>query len=164
VTEDLADLADALARVSATERGLKGTAARAHVDELKARVETIRRVVDEDTDDPAVRGRAADELDKLVGTIERIDRAVGSAARKAPVFQQVDFAQIAAGMRVVAQWLRAPTPESTAAVDFLMASLRELTAAEDAATQRKLEAEIDANVDHSLAGIFGDLDDELAKH
>jgi hypothetical protein len=159
MAHDLDQLIDMLGQLSASERGLSRSDARAHMAELKGQVETIKRIVEQRVDDEPARRQAADEVDKLIDTVALIEKG---AARKATpqleaAFRDVDVGKISSGLRIFAQWLRAPTPESTAAIERLVEMLRATTPPgwEDQAAAKQLEAEIDANVQRSLDDIFG---------
>jgi hypothetical protein len=70
-------------------------------------------------------------------------------------------ATIDTSLRVVASWLRAPTPEHLAKLETLARSLGWDPAAEQARDDARQDREIEANVKQSLDEIFGKLDFKL---
>ena len=155
--DDLDAMIDALARLAAPGR--------TEVAELKARLEGVVKVVREGQEDPAARGRAADEIDKLVatlGTIAKTAKATLAANRGlAAAFKDIDLGTIGAALTYFGQWLRAPTPESTKVVEDTVAQLRGQPnmkgAWGDADADKQREQEIDAQLEKDIADVFGDL-------
>lgn len=173
-SQDIDLLIDALARASAANRGLMGEQAIAHVEELKARVVAVEDLARSRVDDAEARRRAAEEIDKLIDTLGRVQNTSGRALQHAnpqikAAFRGVDLGRMAAGLRYIADWLREPTPEAEAEIMHTVEQLRAITGAVDPMmdpwaddkTAKQLRDDIDADVKKSLDDIFGDLNKKI---
>jgi hypothetical protein len=110
-------------------------------EELRAQVDALIKTIDP-ARAPAAPSPA--ELGKLVAAIETQTGAT-----------------LDNSLRVIAGWLRAPTPEHLAKLAKLARSLGWDPAAEQAREEARQDREIEANVKHSLDEIFDKIDWKL---
>jgi hypothetical protein len=94
------------------------------------------------------RGRVADELERARGTMTEALRAAG------PAGDATEVRMLTGAVNLVIGWLRAPTPENTAAVERLVAAIRAVPGGDalwtDQAAEATRKAELDADVQKSL--------------
>lgn len=116
----------------------------------------LGRALEADDDDPASRGKIADELDRARAAVVQTLRTAAPAipADLRDRLRDASVAGLVNLLAYVATWLRNPTPETTAAVERFIAALRAVPGAEalwtDRAAEAKREAELDADVQKSL--------------
>jgi hypothetical protein len=101
----------ALTAGAAQLTGRDGKAIRAHLERLAALLQAP------DAGD-ATRGAAAAELEQLIAVLAK------AGARLGPRLGNIDVRRLADGLRVFAEWLRAPSPEGQARVEGLVAELQ----------------------------------------
>ena len=133
---------------------------RAHLPALAASVAALARALEAPADDAAARARIADEIDRArAAMVEAMRAAAPVIARAKPEVRAqlrgLSVPALAAALALVAGWLRAPTPENTAAVERLVAAIRAVPGAgealwRDEAAEARREAELDADVQKSL--------------
>ncbi len=128
-------------RAAAAAETLDAALAKMDREELRAQVTALIKTID-----PARAPQAPTpaELGKLIAAIETQTGAT-----------------LDGSLRVIASWLRAPTPEHLAKLETLARSLGWDPAAEQAREEARQDREIEANVKHSLDEIFGKLDFKL---
>ena len=109
-------------------------------------VAAIGRALDAPGDDPAARTRIADEVDRVRTTM--LAAVAKSQVKNVPVPALADT------LELLASWLRAPTPETTARVERFVAALRAVPGGDalwaDQAAEAKRKAELDEDVQKSL--------------
>lgn len=117
---------------------------------LAASVEALGRALQAPDGDATARGRAADELERARGTMSEALRAAGPGVASAGP----QVSALTSTIDLVIGWLRAPTADSTAAVERLVAAIRGVPGGEalwaDQAAEAKRKAELDADVQKSL--------------
>jgi hypothetical protein len=126
---------------------------------LASSVAALGRAIEAPDPDPAARGRIADELDRIRATLGETQRTMtATIARTKPALQaqlrDVPLPALDGTLALVAGWLRAPTPENTAAVERLVAAMRNVPGGQamwgDQTAEAKRKAELDADVQKSL--------------
>ena len=149
----MADRADSDVNRLASQIAAIASAPGSQQPELKAQLATVAasvaalgQALEAPADDAAARAKIADELD-------RTRTAMVAALAKSQV-RDVPGPALASTLELFASWLRAPTPENTAAVERLVAALRAVPGGEalwqDQAAEAKRKAELDADVQKSL--------------
>ncbi len=160
-------LIEVLATAAGQMQGLKGAELKARVSELTDQVQTLAKSVEQKVADDDQRKAAAAEVERLIDMFVRTGSAAGKALEKhrdqiTAQFRSVDLQQVAAGMRVLADWMSNPTVEKEAEAKALMeklqATMGPLVGYDPKATQEaedeKRRAEIKADVKKSLDEIF----------
>ena len=147
----MADRADSDVNRLASQIAAIASAPGSRQPELKAQLATVAASVAalgkalEAPDEPGARARIADDIDRTRVTM------LGALAKTA--VKDVPVAALAGTLELIAGWLRAPTPENTAAVERLVAAIRAAGGDElwvDQAADAKRKAELDADVQKSL--------------
>jgi hypothetical protein len=137
---DIKQLAAQIAAIASASGGQQGQLAT-----VAASLGALGKAL-EAPDEPGARARIADEID-------RTRTGVLAALAKAPV-KDPGVGALVSTLELVAQWLRAPDAENTAAVEKLVAALRAVPGGEalwtDQAAEAKRKAELDADVQKSL--------------
>jgi hypothetical protein len=156
----------ALANVSAIEQVMSHEQARAHVDELRRRIQGVVAKARLANSEAEHRKQVAAEIDKLVDTVAHIQNDVGRAVagssdRLKAATRAKTLDGMAQALRLISDWLGNPTAQNQLAVEQLIANLRALTGADpfldDARAEAKLKADIEADVKKSIDEIFGDM-------
>jgi hypothetical protein len=144
---DVAKLAAQLAAV-ASAPGDAMPQVRAKLAPLAASIGVLGRALQAPEGDAAARGRVADELERARGTMTDALRASG------PASAVPELRTLTATIDLVIGWLRAPTAESTAAIERLVAAIRAVPGGDalwtDQTAEAKRKAELDADVQKSL--------------
>jgi len=156
-TQNLQDLAEVLGRVSASQQGLKTAEFRDHVADVKTRVESIAAITNAKANEQQQREQAATQVDALVDALSKVQHDTARAL--APHLGEIratltgaDLGKMSDGLRLLASWLRAPTPERSRDVQQLMIELRGIVGTPRSDAERK--AEIEAMVKKSFAEVF----------
>jgi hypothetical protein len=102
--------------------GMVGKLAGRDAQAIRERVQRLARILGERGPEGELRARAAGELEALVEAIAGLVGAAPGPAAQA--VRGIDLAQLAAGLRTFAEYLRAPTGENQAEVAQLVASLQ----------------------------------------
>jgi hypothetical protein len=150
---DVAELAGQLRDIA---KGPMSPELHARFGALAESVAVLGRALTSNDDDVATRTRIADELDRARASLVQTIRATGSAipAELRARLRDASLAPLVDTLALVATWLRAPTPETTAAVERLVETLRAVPGLEaawsDSIADAKREAELDADVQKSL--------------
>jgi hypothetical protein len=138
---DVAQLAEQLAALASAPGEQMGHV-RAKLAPLAASIGVLGRALQAPEGDTDARARVADELER---SMTEASRAAGASPEVRAMTGVIDL---------VTGWLRAPTPENTAAVERLVAALRAVPGGEalwtDQAAEAKRKAELDADVQKSL--------------
>ena len=138
---DVAQLAAQLAAL-ASAPGEQMAEVRAKLAPLAASIGVLGRALQAPEGDTDARARVADEL----------ERSMSEASRAAGPL--LDVRAMTGVVDLVSNWLRAPTPETTAAVERLVAAIRAVPGGDalwtDQAAEAKRKAELDADVQKSL--------------
>jgi hypothetical protein len=138
---DVAQLAAQLAALASVPGDQMGEV-RAKLAPLAASIGVLGRALQAPEGDAAARARVADELDR---SMTEASRAAGPLPELRAMTGVIDL---------VSGWLRAPTPENTAAVERLVAALRAVPGGDalwtDQSAEAKRKAELDADVQKSL--------------
>ncbi len=138
---DVAHLAEQLAAIASVPGEQMGHV-RAKLAPLAASIGVLSRALQTPEGDAAARARVADELER---SMAEASRAAGQGPEVRAMTGVIDL---------VTGWLRAPTPENTAAVERLVVALRAVPGGDalwtDQAAEAKRKAELDADVQQSL--------------
>lgn len=142
---DLAQLAAQIAAIASAPTEQQPQL-RAKLAVVADSVAALGRGLDAPADDPSARSRIADEVDRArTSMVEAVARAR---------VRDVPLPALAGTLELVASWLRAPTPENTAAVERLVAAIRAVPGGEalwqDQAAEARRNAELEADVQKSL--------------
>ena len=147
---DIAELAEQLSKLAKLPLGA-APAMHAPLAALAGSIDALGNALAA-PDEPAARGRIADELDRAHGEL-----AKAIAAAKPAIDAKlgtISFDALLGVLELVATWLRAPTPETTRQVEQLIDHLRALPGGDamwrDKVAEEKREAELDADVQKSL--------------
>lgn len=160
------DLAQLSAQLSTLSGAPMSPQLRAQLVALARGMAALGRAVEAPDDDPSTRARIADELDRArAAMVEAMRIAAPEIARQPELAAQVrggPVSPLARALELVATWLRTPTPQTTAAVEQVVAALRVLPGVDesvwpDQAAQAKLDAELDADVQKSLDELAADM-------
>jgi hypothetical protein len=164
---DLAEIAARLAAIASGPSEQVPSELAGPVAALASSLATLARALEAPADDAATRTALADDVDRVrAGTAEAMRAATAVFSRAAPAFEarlrDVPLSGLDGALELVAAWLRAPTPEHTAAVERLVTALRALPGIEEAlwhdrAREARREAELDAEVQKSLDEIAADM-------
>jgi len=134
--DDVAKLAAQIATVARAPGEQRG-----QLEALAGSVAALGRALSASEGDATARKGAADELDRVRKQL----LAMPSLPETRGLTQTIEL---------VAGWLRAPTPENTAAVERLVAALRNVPGGQqmwgDQTAEAKRKAELDADVQKSL--------------
>jgi len=156
-------LIEVLATAAGQMQGLKGAELKRRVTELTGQVQSLARTIDQTVADDEARKAAAKEVERLIDMFVRTGTAAGKALDKhrdqiAAQFRGVDLQQIAAGMRVLADWMANPSVEKEAEAKALMEKLQTtmgpIVGYDPQREEEQRRAEIKADVKKSLDEIF----------
>jgi hypothetical protein len=156
-------LIEVLANAAGQMQGLKGAELKQHVTELTGQVQSLAKSIEQTVADDEARKAAAQEVERLIDMFVRTGTAAGKALEKhreqiATQFRGVDLQQVAAGMRVLADWMANPTVEKEAEAKALMEKLQTtmgpLVGYDPQREEEQRRAEIKADVKKSLDDIF----------
>jgi hypothetical protein len=160
-------LIEVLATAAGQMQGLKGPELRTRVAEVTGQVQQLAKSIDQKVADEEQRKAAAKEVERLIDMFVRTGTDAGKALEKhreqiTAQFRGVDLQQVAAGMRVLADWMANPSVEKEAEAKALLEKLQTtmgpLVGYDPKAAQEredeKRRAEIKADVKKSLDDIF----------
>lgn len=161
--QNLDELMEALATVSAKLQGKQGAELDAHVRHVKDSVKQLVQTVQIKEQDAALRKQAAAQVEELLDAVAKIGNPAGQAvagAREpiAQTFRGVDLAKMADGMRVFAEWLAHPNNANKAQAEQLIAQLQHvmgpMVGFDPAREDEERRAQIKKDVQKSLDEIF----------
>lgn len=154
---------EVLANASGQLKGLQGLDLKKHVNEVVQQVKRLSESIERKVNDEELRKEASAEVERLIDSFTR----TGSAASKviaqnrdaiAKQFQGVSLEKIAEGMRLFADWLQNPNPQSEAQVKALIEQLQvtmgPMVGYDPAREEEERRAQIKADVRKSLDEIF----------
>jgi hypothetical protein len=156
-------LIEVLATAAGQMQGLKGSELKQRVSELTGQVQTLAKSIEQTVADDEARKASAQEVERLIDMFVRTGTAAGKALEKhreqiAAQFRGVDLQQIAAGMRVLADWMANPSAEKEAEAKALMEKLQTtmgpIIGYDPQREEEQRRAEIKADVKKSLDEIF----------
>jgi hypothetical protein len=156
-------LIEVLATAAGQMQGLKGAELKERVTELTGQVQQVAKSVERQIADDEHRKQAAAEVERLIDMFVRTGTAAGKALEKhrdqiAAQFRGVDLQQVAAGMRVLADWMANPSAEkeveAKALLEKLQTTMGPLVGYDPQREEEQRHAEIKANVRKSLDDIF----------
>jgi type VI protein secretion system component VasF len=161
--QNLDELMEALATVSAKLQGKQGRELESHVKHVQESVRHLVQTVQQSEQDAELRKQAAAQVEQLLDAVAKIGSPAGQAvagAREpiAQTFRGVDMMKMADGLRVFADWLAHPTTANKAQSEQLIAQLQHVMGpmvAHDAAREdEERRAQIKKDVQKSLDEIF----------
>jgi hypothetical protein len=161
--QNLDELMEALATVSAKLQGKQGKELDAHVRKVKDSVKQLVQTVKLQEQDILLRQQAAAQVEELLDAVAKISNPAGQAvagAREpiAQTFRGVDLAKMADGMRVFAEWLAHPNNANKAQAEQLVAQLQHvmgpMVGFDPEREDEERRAQIKKDVQKSLDEIF----------
>jgi hypothetical protein len=156
-------LIEVLATAAGQLEGLKGAELKKRATELTSQVQSLAKSVERTAADDQARVAAAKDVERLIDMFVRSGTAAGKALDKhrdqiAAQFRGVDLQQIAAGMRVLADWMANPSPEKEAEAKALMEKLQTtmgpIVGYDPEREREQRRAEIQADTKRRLDAIF----------
>ena len=161
--QNLDELMEALATVSAKLQGKQGGEIDAHVRHVKDSVKQLVQTVQLQEQDAAARKQAAAQVEELLDAVTKLQNPAGQAVAGsrepiAQAFRGVDLARMADGMRVFAEWLAHPNTQNKAQAEQLIAQLQHvmgpMVGHDPEREEAERKAQIKADVQKSLDEIF----------
>ena len=161
--QNLDELMEALATVSAKLQGKQGRELESHVKHVKDSVKHLVQTVNQSEQDAALRKQAAAQVEQLLDAVAKIGSPAGTAvagAREpiAQTFRGVDMVKMADGLRVFADWLAHPSTANKAQAEQLIAQLQHvmgpMVGHDPAREDEERRAQIKKDVQKSLDEIF----------
>ena len=163
--QNLDELMEALATVSAKLQGKQGKELDTHVRHVKDSVKQLVQTVKLQEQDAIMRQQAAAQIEQLLDAVTKLQNPAGQAVAGArdPIaqtFRGVDLAKMADGMRVFAEWLAHPNNQNKAQAEQLVAQLQHTMGPmvgydperEDAERRAQIKADVQKSLDEIFRG------------
>jgi hypothetical protein len=154
---------EVLAKLSGQMKGLDGAALRKHVTQVAGQLQSLTTRVEQTFKQEAGRKEAAAEIERMVDLLVRTGSAAGKAMEQyrtpiAQAFQGANLDKLADGMRLLADWMQNPTPQTEQQAKALLEDLQTTMGAkvgyDPEVEAKRREEQIKADVAKSLKEIM----------